>query len=181
MAAPTDRTLIGVLKVTARNARFQQWQALLASRTKRHRAGEFLVQGVRPISQAVECGWPVRALLYPAGRSLSAWARQTLDRVPATPVEMSADLLAELAGKGEEVPELLAVVALPADDLGRIPARPDLLVVKRVARAEGDGWWLVGDNALVTDDSRAHGVADVIGRVVLRWWPRPGRVPGRSR
>jgi len=64
--------------------------------------------------------------------------------------------------------------------VARFRARPELLVVKRVARAEGDGWWLVGDNALVTDDSRAHGVADVIGRVVLRWWPRPGRVPRRS-
>ena len=60
--------------------------------------------------------------------------------------------------------------------VARFRARPDLLVVKRVARAEGDGWWLIGDNALVTDDSRAFGVADVLGRVLLRWWPRPGRV-----
>jgi phage repressor protein C with HTH and peptisase S24 domain len=64
--------------------------------------------------------------------------------------------------------------------VARFRARPDLLVVKRVARAEGDGWWLIGDNALVTDDSRAFGVADVLGRVLLRWWPRPGRVRRRS-
>ncbi len=32
-------------------------------------------------------------------------------------------------------------------------------------RREGDGWWLVGDNPFVIDDSRAYGVADVIGRV----------------
>jgi phage repressor protein C with HTH and peptisase S24 domain len=60
--------------------------------------------------------------------------------------------------------------------VARFRGRPDLLVVKRAARPEGDGWWLVGDNPLVTDDSRAYGVADVIGRVVLRWWPRIGRV-----
>jgi phage repressor protein C with HTH and peptisase S24 domain len=54
-------------------------------------------------------------------------------------------------------------------------SRPDLLVVKRVARAYGDGWWLEGDNAAVADDSRAYGVADVVGRVVLRWWPSPRR------
>jgi nickel-type superoxide dismutase maturation protease len=63
--------------------------------------------------------------------------------------------------------------------VARFRSRPDLLVVKRVVRAEGDGWWLVGDNALVTDDSRAYGVADVLGRVVLRWWPGPHRLRRR--
>ncbi|RIV35964.1 S26 family signal peptidase [Micromonospora radicis] len=57
--------------------------------------------------------------------------------------------------------------------------RPDLLVVKRAVRPEAGGWWLHGDNDLVTDDSRAYGVADVVGRVVARYWPSPGRVPPR--
>jgi phage repressor protein C with HTH and peptisase S24 domain len=52
-------------------------------------------------------------------------------------------------------------------------SRPDLLVVKRAVRATDGGWWVRGDNDLVTDDSRAYGVADVRGRVVLRYWPRP--------
>ena len=60
--------------------------------------------------------------------------------------------------------------------VGRFRSRPDLLVVKRVVRAEGSGWWLQGDNDLVADDSRAHGVADVDARVILRWWPRPRRL-----
>ncbi|WP_431915505.1 S24/S26 family peptidase [Micromonospora wenchangensis] len=58
-------------------------------------------------------------------------------------------------------------------------SRPDLLVVKRAVRPQDGGWWLHGDNVLVTDDSRAYGVADVLGRVVFRYWPRPGR-PGRA-
>ncbi len=57
--------------------------------------------------------------------------------------------------------------------VGRFRARPDLLVVKRAVRREADGWWLVGDNPVVTDDSRAYGLADVVGRVVVRYWPRP--------
>jgi phage repressor protein C with HTH and peptisase S24 domain len=61
--------------------------------------------------------------------------------------------------------------------LATFRSRPDLLVFKRVARREEDGWWLLGDNEFVTDDSRAFGVADVRGRVVVRWWPHPGRVP----
>jgi phage repressor protein C with HTH and peptisase S24 domain len=61
--------------------------------------------------------------------------------------------------------------------LARFPARPELLVVKRVQRAMPDGHWVHGDNALVTDDSRAFGTARVVGRVVGRLWPRPGRLP----
>ena len=61
--------------------------------------------------------------------------------------------------------------------LARFPARPDLLVVKRVARPAPGGHWVVGDNPLVADDSRAFGPAVVVGRVVLRLWPRPHRLP----
>jgi nickel-type superoxide dismutase maturation protease len=60
--------------------------------------------------------------------------------------------------------------------LARFPARPELLVVKRVRAEVPGGHWVVGDNPLVTDDSRAFGAAVVVGRVVLRVWPRPGRL-----
>jgi phage repressor protein C with HTH and peptisase S24 domain len=63
--------------------------------------------------------------------------------------------------------------------LARFPARPELLVVKRVRRAVPGGHWVEGDNPLVTDDSRAFGPAVVVGLVVGRLWPRPGRLPGR--
>jgi nickel-type superoxide dismutase maturation protease len=59
--------------------------------------------------------------------------------------------------------------------VARFRSRPDLQVVKRAVRAQDRGWWVRGDNDLVTDDSRAYGVADVVGRVVFRYWPRPGR------
>lgn len=114
-------------RISTRNAAFQQWQALLASRTKRQRSGEFVVHGVRPINLALEKGWTVRVLLYPDGRDLSRWARETLAR--ADTVAMAPELLAELGEKTDEPPELLAVVALPADDLSRIPLRDNALVV----------------------------------------------------
>ena len=61
--------------------------------------------------------------------------------------------------------------------LARFPARPELLVVKRVAHAVPGGHWVRGDNPLVTDDSRAFGPAVVVGRVTVRLWPRPHRLP----
>ncbi len=61
--------------------------------------------------------------------------------------------------------------------LARFPARPDLLVVKRVHRLlDGDAVDVRGDNPLVTDDSRAYGPAVAVGRVVARLRPRPGRL-----
>ena len=118
------------IRVSTRNATFQQWHALLTNRTKRQRAGEFVVQGVRPITLAVEHGWQVRALLYPAGQSLSRWSRDLLDRISgASPVAVSPELLGELGGKDEEPPELLAVVGLPEDRLQRIPHSANMLVM----------------------------------------------------
>lgn len=120
---------MAVQRITARNARFQQWQALLTNRNKRLRAREFLVHGVRPITLAVERGWPVRALIYDADRSLSRWAQNLLDATSAEQVAMSAALLAELGEKGADAPELVAVVEMPQDDLGRIEIGRDFLGV----------------------------------------------------
>jgi len=50
-------------------------------------------------------------------------------------------------------------------------SRPDLLVVKRTVDHRDGGWWLRSDNEFVSDDSRSYGVADVVGRVVLRYRP----------
>lgn len=115
------------VRVSTRNASFQQWQALLTNRTKRHRSGEFLVHGVRPISLAVDHGWEIRDLIYPDHHSLSGWAREMLERSGARPVAMSAELVAELAGK--EAAELIAVVGMPEAPPLPTSTDPHLLVV----------------------------------------------------
>ena len=117
------------MKITSRNARFQQWAALLDNRAKRQRTGEFIVQGVRPISAAVRNDWNIKALLYDDHSAMSAWAREMLDTVPAVRVAMSTELMHELGGKTEDAPELLAVAELPPDDLARVPAGPGMLTV----------------------------------------------------
>ncbi|WP_314173084.1 RNA methyltransferase [Streptomyces winkii] len=114
-----------VQKITTRNARFQQWQSLLANRNKRQRAREFLVQGVRPISVAVERGWPVRVLIHSTRQPLSRWAQDLLRDVRAERVAMAPELLAELGGKDETAPEVVAVLEMPEDDLSRIRVGAD--------------------------------------------------------
>jgi nickel-type superoxide dismutase maturation protease len=55
------------------------------------------------------------------------------------------------------------------------PGRPELLLVKRAARADGEGWWLESDNpGAGAVDSRRFGPVPaklIEGRVVLRYWP----------
>jgi nickel-type superoxide dismutase maturation protease len=64
----------------------------------------------------------------------------------------------------------------------QLPDRP--LSVKRVVRVQSDSLWLEGDNAFGSTDSRDLGVVPteaVAGRVLLRLWPSPGRIPPLSR
>ena len=63
------------LRITRENARFQQWEALLTNRSKRHRNREFLVQGVRPITLAIEHGWTIRVLISNGRPRLSSTSR----------------------------------------------------------------------------------------------------------
>lgn len=117
--------------IHSRNATFQQWQALLDNRTKRNRQREFIVQGVRPLTQAIEHGWPVRALLRAEGE-LSDWATDLWGQVSAQAhVILPTELMAELGGKEDSAPELLAVLELPPDDLDRVrtPAQIPLVIV----------------------------------------------------
>lgn len=121
--------MAAVQRITSRNARFQQWQSLLTNRNKRSRAREFLVQGVRPISIAVERGWPIHTLLYDSKRSLSRWAEELLRTSRAEKIAMASDMLAELGEKNEDAPEIIAVMEIPADDLDRIKVGGDFLGV----------------------------------------------------
>ncbi|WP_280302342.1 TrmH family RNA methyltransferase [Nocardia abscessus] len=97
-------------RVSTRNASVQVWQAYLNNRTKRHRDGRFLVQGVRPITQAVANNWPLETLLYRlGGPELSSWAREVLDTSGVPQVGLVPELMAELGEKSAGIPELVAV------------------------------------------------------------------------
>jgi nickel-type superoxide dismutase maturation protease len=101
---------------------------------------------------------------------VSAWALVRVAGPSMSPTVRHGDrLLVRRVGSADAV--------RPGDVvLARFPSRPELLVVKRVRRAVPGGHWVEGDNPHVTDDSRAFGAAVVVGRVVTRLWPRPGRL-----
>ncbi len=119
-ADPEQRTI----RVGARNATFQHWQTLLRNRTKRHRAGEFVVQGVRPITLALQYDWPTSALIRPSGLRPSQWAQEAWSGSPGARYEVEPELFSELTDKEQGQAEMLAVVSIPADDLARVAPAP---------------------------------------------------------
>ncbi|MEO5661826.1 MAG: TrmH family RNA methyltransferase [Nocardioides sp.] len=154
------------IRVSSRNAKFQQWEALLHNRTKRHRQGEFLVQGVRPITLAIEHGWTIRSLISDGRPRLSAWAGEVWDTTTAEQVVMAPELVAEL-GEKDEPSELLAVVEMPPDHLDRLdpagltvvfdrPSQPgNLGTLARSADAFGASGLVVTGHAADPYDPRA--------------------------
>lgn len=113
-------------RVSTRNASVQVWQAYLSNRTKRHRDGRFLVQGVRPITQAVANGWPLETLIYRlGGPELSSWARDLLDATDVPSVGLVPELMADLGEKASGTPELVAVAETRHPDLDEFaPGEP---------------------------------------------------------
>jgi TrmH family RNA methyltransferase len=118
-----------VTRIYSENADFQHIETLRRNRAKRNKSGEFFVEGVRAINQALRNKWIINALVYSRDQRLSDWAEGVIAHAGAkTLYELPASLMEKLSQK-EEASELLAIVALPPDDLTRIPVRDDLLVV----------------------------------------------------
>jgi tRNA G18 (ribose-2'-O)-methylase SpoU len=115
--------------IRSANADFQLALALRDNRRQRTRQGRFLVEGVRSIDAAVANGWLVDSFWHARGRPLSRWAEGLLaSGVARTHVELEPGLMEELSAK-EETSELVALVEIPPDDLGRIPRRDATLLV----------------------------------------------------
>lgn len=118
-----------IIKIYSENNTFQHVETLRRRREKRQRHKEFFVEGVRSINQALKYHWTINAFLYARERDLSDWAKNILKHSPAhTHYELPLPLLEKLSNK-IDTSELLAVVAMPEDQLSRIPIKEPMLVV----------------------------------------------------
>lgn len=149
---------MAVTRVRSRNATFQYWQTLLTNRTKRGRARELVVQGVRPTDLALAAGTPIRSLLIADSGTRSRWAHDVADQARAAGAAeylLEPDLLAELGEQEDRTPELLITVEIPQDDPRRIDAAPNLLAVALDRPASPGN---VGSIIRSADAFGAHGV-----------------------
>jgi len=117
------------LEVSTANTAFQRIDVLRRNRNKRHRYGEFVVEGVRAINGALAAGWTVRSFAYPRDRQLSRWATDILATSTAESHLAVAPALFDTISEKEEPSELLALVAMRPDSVERIPTGPGMAVV----------------------------------------------------
>ncbi|MEV6098508.1 TrmH family RNA methyltransferase [Nocardia sp. NPDC051981] len=126
-------------RANTRTAAVQVWQAYLTTRAARIRDNRFLVQGIRPISRALERRWPLETLVYRLPEP-SPWARQVLDSSGVPGVGLVPEVMAGLAEPGEPVPELVAVAVTQRPELEDFaPGTPEdpatVVVIDRPASA----------------------------------------------
>ncbi len=118
-----------LIRVRTRDNNFQRAEVIKTNRTKRTRYGQILVEGVAQINLAVQFGWSVSAFLYPAGRTLSSWAKELLSKgIAESHWEVAPQLLAELSDK-EETSEMMAILDARVQTPSAISPQPHGLVV----------------------------------------------------
>ena len=98
--------------IFTKNATYQKFEVLLTNRNKRHRYGEFIVEGVRNINEAIKNNWRIVSFIYPHGRKLSDWALERLGSIKTEiNYELSQALMGELSGKAD-TSELIAIAGM---------------------------------------------------------------------
>lgn len=118
-------------EIRTKNNIYQHFYVLKTNRNKRHRYGEFLVEGVRNLNEAVSGGWKIKALLIREGK-LSDWAQRLLHTTAVKNYRLREELMRELSGK-EDTSELIAVVEMRQELLNhvRLSKNPFLVVFDR--------------------------------------------------
>jgi TrmH family RNA methyltransferase len=118
-----------VIKIHSENDIFQNIETLRRNREKRNKLGEFLVEGVRNINNALAYKWDVHSFIYSLEKSLSNWAKDILKKSEAlVHYELPLKLMSKLSGK-EDTSELLATIRIPKDDLSRITVNDNPIIV----------------------------------------------------
>lgn len=118
-----------VIKLYSENNDFQYLETLKRNREKRHKAREFLLEGVISINSLRGSNWEYSALVYSTQRGLSDWAKKIIKESSASKhYDLTASLIEKLSDK-EETSELLALVKIPADDLERITFTKESVLV----------------------------------------------------
>lgn len=122
-----------IIKIYSKNAAYQKFEVLKTNRNKRYKYGEFFVEGVRNINEAIRNGWKIESFIYDGDQSISDWAKTILHTVPTTVnYQLTSALMADISSK-DDTSELLAVVKMRNDELKelKLSDRPLLAVFDR--------------------------------------------------
>jgi len=96
-------------RIYSENAAYQRFEVLKTNRSKRHKYGAFLVEGVKGINEALRSGWRFQSFLYSFERPLSDWAACLLAGIPTdVNYELPQALMDKLSEKAD-TSELLGI------------------------------------------------------------------------
>lgn len=73
---------MGTEQIYSKNATYQKFEVLKTNRNKRYKYGEFLVEGVRNINEAIRSNWEINSFIYSSEMPLSSWAISLLKTIP---------------------------------------------------------------------------------------------------
>jgi TrmH family RNA methyltransferase len=154
---------------SATNPRIKHAVKLIKQRKHRAAHGEFVVEGVQAVAEAVAHGWELRHLYYHDANLRSGKAIEVLDQVASRMrVEVARAVLTRLSDRPENPAELIAVIGVPEDDLGRVPISNDMLcLVIEEPRDPGNLGTIIR-----TADALGVGGVVLVGDAVDRYAPK---------
>lgn len=115
-------------------------------------SGQFIVEGVRSLNEAVKNNWKIISFIYDKN-NLSDWAKNMLETVKTeVNYTLSAQLLKELSGK-EDTSELLAIIEMREDKFENIPLsdNPFIMLFDRPSNKGNLGTMIRSCDALGVD------------------------------
>ncbi len=121
------------IRVGKENNIFQHIIVLKTNRNKRHKAGEFFVEGVSNINLAIKNGWEIKHWIYGDKSKLSSWA---LDKIASIKTQenycFDQPLIEKISGK-DDTSELMCVVKMQEKKIV-LSKQPCVLVLDRPSK-----------------------------------------------
>ena len=116
-------------RIHSKNADYQKFDVLKTNRNKRYKYGEFFVEGVRNINEAVKNNWCISSFIYTDEKELSGWAKNIINTVK-TEINyiLTSALMNELSDK-TDTSELLAVVKMKQFDFSAVTLSENPIIV----------------------------------------------------
>ena len=118
--------------IRSQNDIFQKFETLKRNRYKRHTEGAFILEGVKPIKQAILNSWTISGLIYTDANPPSRWAEEVFCACPNADRYILTPGLMGLLSDKEESSEIIALVKFSAinsiDQLSFADDKPPLIV-----------------------------------------------------
>lgn len=124
---------MNIIKIYSKNAIYQKFETLKSNRNKRHKYGEFIIEGVKNINSAIKNKWRIKHFIYSSEIKFSDWAKNLLTEIKTeTNYDLKRELMAEFSGK-ENASEIIAVAEMKKEEIvfDNLPKNPIFILLDR--------------------------------------------------